>query len=127
MGLIHMDSTLQRFWSSHSIDWMATKGLLWGTINPLQKTFYGPADQQNATERGHSFDPLTEMLRRPLPLRVEHRLAPFSHKLTFSIFNFEQFSTDFYSNVQFNVCYSCSYNICVWILCVLQFVCSYYA
>jgi len=39
MGLIHMDSTLQRFWNSHSIDWMAPKGLLWGTINPPSEDF----------------------------------------------------------------------------------------
>jgi len=73
MGLIHMDSTLQRFWSSHSIHWMAPKGLLWGTIPNPQKTFYGPADQQNATERGHSFDSLTKIFRTSflVPPRLE--------------------------------------------------------
>jgi len=99
MGLIHMDSTLQRFWSSHSIDWMAPKGLQ----TPPQKTFYGPADQQNATERGHSFDPLTKMFHRTSFL-VPHTLNPnltveigyLPHKIKLTS---EPFSMDFCSSI----------------------------
>jgi len=34
-----------------------TGWLSWQKPPPSEETFYGPADQQNATERGHSFDP----------------------------------------------------------------------